>query len=498
MPFLEDNRSYIFALSRLMTDPVRIEAEETISQLMDISTKVEEVSESFALRKGVGQTIDNAVSAVALSAGLIAYFSQRQFGDLGPVLIYIFSSTSMVLATVAGIFGPPFFVFQNAKERCLKMGNYRGAVFFNTLESLMAIPYYGGFAGFLVLDFPPVDQTSLEDFKQEMSEQLNQISERVVNLLGTGESKVPDRAKKLISEILQGSQESLNNLDFRNIREEKAREFALQIYQNEFTIKFWRRNKALKEFANRYHLTLEEAKFNLMNLSFKITAGQEDEDLINNLMVSTVLKIIIHEEEKYSQFVNDLDLGKISTGLAFGVRQFMKDHYAFKSNWEKRKKRIVNFFNGLFLIPLILLYVYYQYALVSYKFLVIKFVNLKNRPVLEYSLMRYKEIGNQLNHSFDKIIEFKNKPKQLDGMPTRIWQVSKKSTKVLYKATIDFLILPFKILYKVMIYPLTFFKDTETPTQMKFEQEISQLTLVEIYDELFKHLMMNDHLSTAY
>ncbi len=498
IPLLEVNRTFIFALSRLMTDPVRIEAEETISQLVDISTKVEDIGESFALRKGVGQTIDNALSAVALSAGLIAYFSQSQFGDFGPVLIYIFSSTSMVLATLAGIFGPPYFVFKDAKERCLKFGNYRGAVLFNTLESLMAIPFYGGAAGFLVLDLPPVDQPSLEEFKLEISEQLDEISDRIVNLLGTGESRIPDRAKRLINEILDESQESLNKIDFRNIREEKAREFALQIYQNEFTLKFWKRKKALEEFANRYHLTLEEAKYNLMNLSFKILAGQEDEDLINNLMVTAVLKIIIQEEQKYSELVDDLELGKISTGLAFGVRQFMKDHYAFQSKWKNRKSRILNFFYGLFVLPYILINAYYQYALISYKFLVMKFVNLKNRPVVEYSKMRYTEIGIQLDRTFDRLIEIKNTPKQFDDLSSKLWNGTKRGSKILIKAVLEFLVLPFKILYKILIFPLSLFRESEIPTRTKFEQEISQLTLVEIYDELFKRLMMSDHISTAY
>ncbi len=178
VPLLDVNRTFLLALSRLMADPKRIEAETALNQISQMSEEVDKVAEGYALRKGIGQTVDFALSAVALSFGLIAFFSQDRFGEFGPILIFIFSSATMALSTFAGIFGPPYALAEQAKLFCLRHGNYRGAVIFKAIESILAIPFISSSAGFLILDMPPVDQESLEEFKGEMQEQLEEVAEK--------------------------------------------------------------------------------------------------------------------------------------------------------------------------------------------------------------------------------------------------------------------------------------------------------------------------------
>ncbi|RMG36708.1 MAG: hypothetical protein D6732_07895 [Methanobacteriota archaeon] len=499
VPLLEVNRTFLLALSRLLADPKRLEAEQALSQFSEMASKVDEVAEGYALRKGIGQTVDFALSGVALSLGLIAFFSQERFGEFGPVLIFIFSSATMALSTFAGIFGPPYALAEQAKLFCLRHGNYRGAVIFKAIESVLAIPFISTSAGFLLLDMPPVDQDSLEEFKEEMSEQLNEVAEKLTTLLGREEGQMPKKAREMISELMGSSEENLSKLDFRNIREEKAREFALQYYQLEFPLRPWKRKKAVKEFAEKYHLTVEEAEFNLMNMSFKIQAGQEDEDLINNLLITAALKAIIMEEQKFSEYFEDLELGQISTGLAFGARQFLKDHYSFREKNERIKLRIKNFFIGIFALPIVLLQDFYAYAIGFYKYWVTEFVGTRKRSPLSFMKLRYQEIRNQLLATPQKMREsiskFRNRtPHEKKQRRIQIGRIVRQ----IFVALIEFIILPFKVIFKATRWLVLKLFGKTTEKKETFESEIAHVALVSMYDELFQTLMLSSRMSTGY
>lgn len=499
VPLLEVNRTFLLALSRLLADPKRIEAEQALTQFSEMASKVDEVAEGYALRKGIGQTVDFALSGVALSLGLIAFFSQERFGEFGPVLIFIFSSATMALSTFAGIFGPPYALAEQAKLFCLRHGNYRGAVIFKAIESVLAIPFISTSAGFLLLDMPPVDQDSLEDFKEEMSEQLHEVAEKLTTLLGREEGQMPKKAREMISELMGASEENLSKLDFRNVREEKAREFALQYYQLEFPLRPWKRKKAVKEFAEKYHLTIEEAEFNLMNMSFKIQAGQEDEDLINNLLITAALKAIIMEEQKFSEYFEDLELGQISTGLAFGARQFLKDHYSFRERGERLKLRIKNFFIGFFAVPIVLLQDYYSYSIGFYKYWVNEFFGIQKRSPFAFMRLRYFEITQQLSLMPKKMSEgirkFRNRTHQ-EKKQRRI-QIGRILRQVAV-ALVEFIVLPFKVIFKSLRWIVLKIFGKKAEKKETFESEIAHVALVSMYDELFKTLMLSARMSTGY
>ena len=313
---------------------------------------------------------------------------------------------------------------------------------------------------------------------------------------------MPKKAREMISELMDANEQNLAKLDFRNIREEKAREFALQYYQLEFPLRPWKRKKALKEFAEKYHLDPEEAEFNLMNMSFKIQAGQEDEDLINNLLITAALKAIIMEEQKFSEYFEDLELGQISTGLAFGARQFLKDHYSFKTPWEKRKDRIKNFFIGIFALPIVLSQDLYAYAIGFYRYWVGRFAMMRRRNILSFIKMRYLEIVDQLEVIPSKIREGIAKIKKRDKKTKQQQKQKKLQIKRIFRqlgvALIEFVLLPFKVAYKFILWLVGLIFSKKVEKKETFESEIAHVALVSMYDELFKTLMLSSRMSTGY
>lgn len=498
IPLLEVNATLFSQVALMFSDPERLEAEKALKAIEDVSEQVDEVVRGYALRKGVGQSVDLAVSGFALGAlGVFTLISQSS----NPALfLYLFGSATMALSTFAGIFGPPYALFEESKNFALSRGNYRGASFYKTLESIFALPFIGSAAGFLLLDMPPVDQETLEDFKGEIGSQMSEVQEKLTTLMGANKSAMSRRTKKMIGDLMTKNQDTLTGLDFRNIREEKAREFALGYYQNEFSIFPWRRKQAVREFAEMHNFTLEEAENTLKLITFKIHAGQEDEDLVNNVMVTGALKGIIMLEQRYSESYEDLELGQISTGLAFGARQFLQDHYLVRTTREKYMSVLQAISLALFAAPYIFLKSFVIYTNNFFDYWVRVFAESEGANPFSYIKMRYSEVYTQLSLMPAKWSKkFKRSPSKATSEETKNRNLQWK--RIGYKigrGLIDFIILPFKILIRLSRWMYLKAKGENIDARAKMAEDLGHAALVSMYNELYLRLVQQSHVSSAF
>ncbi len=499
IPLLDMNRTLFSQIALLFSDPEKRAAEQALKELEGVVDQVDEVVHGYAMRKGVGQSVDFALSAVALTAfGILSLIAQS---DNPALYLYLFGSATMALSTFAGIFGPPYALWDASKEFSLRMGNYRGASIYKTLESIMAVPFIGSAAGFLLLDMPPVDQESLVDFKEEIGGQLEEVQEKLNTLIGIDKKAVSKKTMKMISSLMEQSDNNLANLDFRDLREDKAREFALNYFQQEFSLKPWRRKRAIKKFAEKHHLTVEEAEDTLRNIQTKIELGQEDEDLVNNVMITGALKGIIMKEQEYSEQYGDLELGQLGTGLAFGARQFLKDHYSRITPWDRFMGNLKGFMIFIIAQPYILIKSYVQYTNMFYDFWVKFFKDTRGINPIKALASRYMEVYTELGKvpgnlraKFSKKEKEKKGDQDVEKKKIDWGMQTKRIGRLVLKALWDFVLIPFKVL-KWMVLSI---QGKNIDNRTKLAQEISEAALVSMYDELFQRLVMQSHVSSAF
>lgn len=499
MPYLDVTRMMFLSLTEIMADEERLETEKALAQLGNTQEQVDEIAAGYHIRKGIGQGIDYGITAVVFAFfGVLAFLT----GDLGippQVVVLLFSSVGLAFATFAGFFGPFYGLFEACKLFALRHGNYRAATIYRSIEQLFSIPFNVVAAGFLLIDLPPVDAESLEDFKGEMQEQLTEITENISSLLGQDKGDIPQRTRRMISEVLGSTQQSLADLDFREMREETAREFALIYYQHEFSIKPWARKSAVEEFAQINHFDVLNGEENLKLIGAKIKAGQMTDDMVNNIMISAALRGVIQMEQKHQETLQELELGQTCTGLAFGARQFLKDHYVVKTQSQQIGSFLKNVFVGFFAIPLVIVLSYHRYANRFYDELakVVKEYFIQGRAK-EIYLLRTTEVYTNLR----KLLSGEGLPKppkeEVEEVKERRSINILTSLRKMVKLIWDVVVFPFMLIYYIIrwVYKRVFIR--EPNRRDDFEKAISHAALVSMYDELFKRLVMQTHVSSAY
>lgn len=490
VPYIAVTREMIYNIAQIMADPDRLKAEAALNSISDVNESMNEIAEGYALRKGIGQSIDSGLTAIVfLSFGVVGYL-QIVIG-LPPYLIAaLLSSLSLALSTFAGFFGPFYGLSKACKEFTLKNGNYRGATFYKVFQQLFAIPFKAASAGFLLLDFPPIDADSLEDFKGEIQEQLTEITESMVALVGKDKSAVPKKTRRMIASLMNNSEESLAKLDFRNIRKDVAREFALTYYQHEFSLRPWKRKDAVKEFAEMNHFDLLTAEETLKLIGYKIKAGQMDDDMVNNVMISASMKGVIMLEQKFMELFEDTELGQTCTGLAFGARQFLNDHYVVKSRFRNIFDTIKNFFVGVFAIPIVLILAYHSYANRAFDFL-IENINegiFENR-IVEVTKMRWGEIKSHMYNIFTGQNKKEKEKKVKDKNKTqRNWQIQRK-IKRLFSMIWEVIVFPLNVLLGIAKWGYKSMRPQTRSAREQFEETVSHAALVSMYSELYDKLV---------
>jgi hypothetical protein len=493
VPYIDAFRTLILNIGQVLADPQRIEAEQALASLGNMSDKVDEIGEGYALRKSIGQGIDFGLSAVVIALGMLTFLIGT---GIPPGLVILFFGTlSIAFATFSGLFGPFYGIAGAAKDFSLRQGNYRGASIYKTIEQLFAIPFMAASAGFMLLDLPPVDAETLDDFKDEMQDQLTEISDNINSLLGKDQGAIPRKTRKLIESLMESTTQSLGTLDFRNIREETAREFALTYYQHEFSWKPWKRKEAVEEFAVSNNFDVQTGEDTLRLIGYKILAGQMDDDMVSNVMISAAMKGVIMMEQKYQELFEDVELGQTCTGLAFGARQFLHDHYIVRSQSQSAFGVLKNLFLGIFAIPMVLAISFYKY---TNRFFDTLGENFWNQRIVETSKLRYGEISTALLLLPSKIREFRTRgPKTDKEKEQRNWEIRRKLRRVISMIW-EVLVFPIVILMGISKWLWKRLSKQERGVREMFEEAIAHAALVSMYDELYKKLVMQDHVTTGY
>ncbi len=493
VPYIDALKTLIWNISVTMADPQRLETELALQNLGNMSEHVDDIGEGYALRKGVGQGIDLGLTAIVIALGMFTLLAD--IGIPPGLVILFFGSLSLAFATFSGFFGPFYGIAGSAKEFSLRHGNYRGASFYKTIEQIFAIPFMAASAGFMLLDLPPVDAETLDDFKTEMQDQITEISDNINSLLGKNASAIPRATRKKIAQIMGSTEQNLGKLDFRNIREDTAREFALTYYQHEFTWKPWKRKNAVQEFAKKNHFDVETGEDTLKLIGYKIVAGQMDDDMVSNVMISAAMKGVIMMEQKYQELFEDAELGQTCTGLAFGARQFLNDHYIVRSKQRRIYDILKNLAIGIFAVPIILAISFHKY---TNRFFDTMGENIVNQNIFGLSKLRFNEIHTHLVNIPKKMREKRQRPpKTKEEKQQRNWEVQRKIRKVLSMIW-EVIIFPVVIILGVSKWLYKRFSGKERSAREMFEEAVAHAALVSMYDELYRKLVMQDHVSTGY
>jgi len=508
IPIIDVQRTFLLYGSQMLTPPVKKELEEAIENLQSVTGQVEEIAKGYAIRKAIGQSVDYALSFAVLGGlGVARWLVQH---NISPILIALFASSATVLiATLAGFFGPIYELSKQSKILCLKHGAYRGASMYKKLENIFGVPFMVAKSSFIILDTPPVDNETLEEFKEELSTKLNKVEHSLKSLLGQDDADIPETTRQLLEELLQKAEIELKSLNYEQLKTEIAREFAMIYFEQEFSLLPWKRKRALKQFAKKMGLSIRDAETLLRLLSFKLEYGQVDSDFVQSILISGAAKGIIEKEQEYHEMFEDVEMNQVAIGLAIGAIRFLLDHYQPPQPITKRiAKRIKHFFISIFAMPWVLILSIRSWFSHLNKMSKITIFHIKNNTPKKWMAIRYREISTQLENIFnelpDKFVFWKkednNEKEQVineEKKKSLRWRVS-HSIWVGIKLVLAFIfIIPLGIL-KIIRWFIRLFITTEDDVRKKFQSEVAHSALVSMYIELYEKLSLGSYITSAY
>ncbi|MHA1911065.1 MAG: hypothetical protein ACTSYA_05135 [Candidatus Kariarchaeaceae archaeon] len=535
LPIITAYRMLLLAISDIFISTERSVAMEAIQELDELKNQQDQVAKGYAARKAIGQTVDYGLSfAILVLLGVGPLLMENEFFAENPwIIVLVLSSFTVVISLLATLFGPLYTYFNGCKNYCLKKGAYRGASIYWKLEQLFSIPFLATKSGFMLLDMPPIDAETLQDFSSKIKNELNDIQSSVNSLLARDTSQIPSQMRNKIQDLVKQTGGGIGDLNFESIKEEVAREFALSLYQLEFPLMFWRRKKAVKKFAENLDLATRDAEDVLRLINVKIDYRQAPVDMVNAILIAGAMKGIVQKEQEYHELLSDADFVEISTGLAFGVRQFIEDQYKLHDKSRRIKTRIKNFFTALITPFVVLFWGIGIYLQIVYEELRLKIGSSSKHEFTEYHKMRWREILVALNNSpiifVSKMHYLKNKVfgkdtvvVTIEGLGLDQLQLKEEITpqipvvaqdipalplvpekptppsnpwKTFFKIIVKFIfILPVAIITFVkqvsgFIYRLIKREETEEKMYNRFQADISHAALASCYIELYSKLV---------
>ena len=290
--------------------------------------------------------------------------------------------------------------------------------------------------------------------------------------------------------MMSSTQQNLNKLDFREVREESAREFALSYYQHEFSWNPLRRKTAVKEFAKMNNFDLQTAESTLKLIGVKIRDGQMDDDMVSNVMITAAMRGVIQMEEKYQSMLSSLELGQTCIGLAFGARQFLKDHYIIRSRRQKAKSLLRNLYLGLIALPAILISGFHKYTNEVFDNIGSSFWH---QEVGSLAKIRYKEIYQGSLEVPKKVFRKKTKSEKKEIKLERRRKF-RTNLKNWLRKLIIVIIFPFRLLWGSINWIWGKILPKELDPKKAFEQAISHTALVSMYNELYRKLVLQENI----
>ncbi|MHA1867468.1 MAG: hypothetical protein ACTSXD_05325 [Candidatus Heimdallarchaeaceae archaeon] len=498
VPILNMFRKYILIAAELFSGKKSKEVAKVVSELEEIKMREEKMMKNYPIRRGIGEAINLGLHPVIIFAIPTAIWGKnlhQLFEGWGiPVSlgILLFGTGLLCISWIATIFGPIYALFHECSIFMLKRGSYRWAEFFQDLENLFALPYYTARSSFSILDAPPISAETLEEFKLDIMDDVGEIKSRIADILSLDATQVPERSKQMLQELLIETQQSLGSIDISEIKEVTARQFALLIWNKEGSMFPWRRNEALEEFAEKNNMSVKEAKKTIQLIVKKALEGYTSKDLYFSIMISGALKGIAELEEKYKQFMSDIEYTSTALSLSLGAQQYILDRFTEKLFYKKLLKVIADFFIALFLpyvMLLIVIFRYFKHVITQTIKNIISIKDLKKKRIFKNKV---KEIKETLFSSYYSIGDKKFSLK--DAFDIDFGEFFKKLGKVIVKIIllVPLLFWSFLKAIYIRIQKLLRRRTEEEKNKRKFEKELATKTLVAMYDELYEKIVLSN------
>ncbi|MHA1352556.1 MAG: hypothetical protein ACTSPP_07200 [Candidatus Heimdallarchaeaceae archaeon] len=498
VPILNMFRKYILIAAELFSGKKSKEVAEVVSELEEIKMKEEKIMKNYPIRRGIGEAINLGLHPVIIFAIPTAIWGKnlhQLFESWGiPVSlgILLFGTGLLCISWIATIFGPIYALFHECSIFMLKRGSYRWAEFFQDLENLFALPYYTARSSFSILDAPPISAETLEEFKLDIMDDIGQIKNRIADILSLDATQVPERSKQMLQELLIETQQSLGSINISKIKEVTARQFALLIWNKEGSMFPWRRNEALEEFAKKNNMSVKEAKKTIQLIAKKAVEGFTSKDLYFSIMITGALKGIAELEEKYKQFMSDIEYTSTALSLSLGAQQYIIDTFTEKPFYKKLLKVLVDSFIALFLPYIMLLVVIFKYFKHVVGQTIRNIVSIKDLKKKKIFRNKVKEIKETLYSSYHSIGDSKFSLKETFDIDFGEFfkKLGKFFVKVLLLVPLLFWSL-IKAIY-IRIQKLLRRRTEEEKNKRKFEKELATKTLVAMYEELYEKIVLSN------
>ncbi|MHA1260090.1 MAG: hypothetical protein ACTSRO_10700 [Candidatus Heimdallarchaeaceae archaeon] len=494
VPILQMYRKYLITLANLLSGTKSREIIDLSHELDELVLREQKMMKAYPIRRGVGEVINLAITPIVIVAiptaiwgdDLLVILEERT--TIPPlVILFIFSTGLLIASWIATIFGPVYAIFHECSIILVAYGGYRWANIYRTLENFFSLPYHAAKSSFSFFDAPPISAETLNDFKLEILEEVENIKDKTQELLLLDSRKVPERSKKNLEKLLSKAELTLNELDISKITEKTARAFALLIWSKEASLLPWRVEEAKERFAKRNNMTKEKAEKSFKFIIKKLEEGYLSHDLFSSVMITGALKGIADQEKKYKQYMSDLEYNKLAISLALGSQQYIKDRFSPKKWYERIGKMLFISIIAPFLPYYVLIraiYFYFRHIIVT---TIKSIISIKYKEISTTLISTYenvKKMGRKLNFSKDLELDMK--------------RYSKNMMKILFKLI---LLVPllfwsfFKAIYQVFSGIWTRASEEEK-MKRKFEKELATESLVAMYQELYDKMLLSDLLSS--
>ena len=502
VPFFNMIRKITLPISEIMAGKKSKEISEVANELDELDLRGQKVMKAYPLRRTIGQAMSMGISPIILvlipsiiwGEGLVNMIKDKWPSLPTAVIIIGLGTIMLIISWIATLFGPIYVVFHNSSKYLLKMGAYRWASIYQDLENFFAIPYYAAKSSFSFFDAPPISSETLDEFKLDIREELDEVKEKVESLLSLDNKHVPERSKKELEKLLNKIDIPLTEFDLAKVKDSTSRTFALLIWAKEVSILPWRRNEALERFAIRNRLTIEEAEEVFYALNRKRKAEGLKEETIKSVLITGALKGINQQEEKYNQIMADIESNKLAISLALGTEQYLEDIYRPLPKFVVILKAI-----GVSLLAILMPFLLIILAVLLYikhlLFTLVKTIFSKGTfRIHKYIGKRYSEIKENLIETYQSV---KQKGKEFSFKEDMNFSFKKffLSFGKLFLKFLLFLIKlvtlwPFwKSLY-VRIIKLIQRRKPENRMRRMFEKELTTESLVFMYQEIYEKLVV--------
>ncbi|MCE7748210.1 MAG: hypothetical protein GPJ51_07425 [Candidatus Heimdallarchaeota archaeon] len=502
VPFFNMTRKITLPISEIMAGKKSKEISEVANELDELDLRGQKVMKAYPLRRTIGQAMSMGISPIILvlipsiiwGEGLVNMIKDKWPSLPTAVIIIGLGTIMLIISWIATLFGPIYVVFHNSSKYLLKMGAYRWASIYQDLENFFAIPYYAAKSSFSFFDAPPISSETLDEFKLDIREELDEVKEKVESLLSLDNKHVPERSKKELEKLLNKIDIPLTEFDLAKVKDSTSRTFALLIWAKEVSILPWRRNEALERFAIRNRLTIEEAEEVFYALNRKRKAEGLKEETIKSVLITGALKGINQQEEKYNQIMADIESNKLAISLALGTEQYLEDIYRPLPKFVVILKAI-----GVSLLAILMPFLLIILAVLLYikhlLFTLVKTIFSKGTfRIHKYIGKRYSEIKENLIETYQSV---KQKGKEFSFKEDINFSFKKffLSFGKLFLKFLLFLIKlvtlwPFwKSLY-VRIIKLIQRRKPENRMRRMFEKELTTESLVFMYQEIYEKLVV--------